>query len=155
MNRPVRPVMPSLLTLGLGADADEREVRRAYARRVKAIDPATDPGGFQTLREHYEAALAWVRVRARADLADEQAIEQAVEPQGPTGHDSDAEPPVPAVLVPPTPAHRVAEPTDPTPPAAPASAPAVQATLWTDADGQVFSGFADAAARGPFVPRAF
>src|SRR5689334_14494626 len=139
MNRPERPVIPPLLALGLEPDADEREVRRAYARRVKAIDPATDPGGFQTLREHYEAALAWVRARARADRADEQAIE----PRGPAGDDGDPEPPAPAMLEPPTPAYRDAEPTDPTPPVA-ATAPA-QVKPWADADGQVFAEFADAA----------
>ncbi|HET7866403.1 MAG TPA: hypothetical protein VFL86_18540 [Burkholderiaceae bacterium] len=62
-------MMHSLQALGLAPDADEREVRRAYARRVKAIDPATDPVAFQALREHYEAALAWVRMRP-ADRVD-------------------------------------------------------------------------------------
>ncbi len=125
--------------LGLEPDADEREVRRAYARRVKAIDPATDPGGFQTLREHYEAALAWVRARAQADRADAADIEP---PGTTTADDGEPDPPEPAALAPSAPPHPVAEPIDPTPPAAP-----LPVNLWADADGQVFAEFAEAAAR--------
>ena len=45
--------------LELPPHADERAVRRAYAIRVKLIDPALDPAGFARLREAYEAARAW------------------------------------------------------------------------------------------------
>jgi len=45
--------------LSLPPHADERAVRRAYATRVKLIDPATDPAAFARLREAYEAARAW------------------------------------------------------------------------------------------------
>jgi hypothetical protein len=52
--------MPWFLELlELPPHADERAVRRAYAIRVKLIDPALDPAGFARLREAYEAARAW------------------------------------------------------------------------------------------------
>lgn len=63
--------MPWFLELlELPPHADERAVRRAYAVRVKLIDPAIDPAGFARLREAYEAARAWV-----ADEDHEVAVE--------------------------------------------------------------------------------
>ena len=50
-------------TFGLPDDANERDVRRAYARRLKETDAAVDPDGFQALRESYESALAWIAYR--------------------------------------------------------------------------------------------
>ncbi|MGF6493874.1 hypothetical protein ABIE56_002058 [Luteibacter sp. 621] len=49
-----------LEALALGADADAPSVRQAYAARLKAIDPATDPEGFARLREAYERARDWL-----------------------------------------------------------------------------------------------
>jgi len=44
--------------LGLDTnDPDTKTVKRAYARRLKTIDQAKDPAGFQELREAYEYAL--------------------------------------------------------------------------------------------------
>jgi hypothetical protein len=43
--------------LGVGDDATERDVKRAYAVRVKAIDVEQDPAAFQALRATYEQAL--------------------------------------------------------------------------------------------------
>ncbi len=48
-------------TLGVEPTNDEREVRRAYARRLKEVHPEDDPDGFQALREAYDRALDMAR----------------------------------------------------------------------------------------------
>jgi protein TonB len=49
-----------LQVLGLDNDASAREIRGAYARQLKRIEPASQPEAFQELREAYEFALHWV-----------------------------------------------------------------------------------------------
>lgn len=46
-------------TLGLSAYTNEREIKRAYALRLREIDQAADPAAFARLRDAYEAARAW------------------------------------------------------------------------------------------------
>jgi protein TonB len=70
-----------LARLGLEEGADERQVRRAYARELKLIDQERDLEGFQHLRACYEAALAWIAHRvAYAEPAPPPAQAQRDEP---------------------------------------------------------------------------
>ena len=51
----------ALRVLGLGTDADERAIKRAYAARLRTTRPDEDPDGFQRLNEAYQAALHWAK----------------------------------------------------------------------------------------------
>lgn len=53
--------------LDLTPDADERSIKRAYARLLKSHRPDENPDEFQRLREAYETALAEARWRAQVD----------------------------------------------------------------------------------------
>ena len=45
----------------LQSDASERDVKRAYAKKLRSIRPDDDPVGFQQLHAMYQQALAWAR----------------------------------------------------------------------------------------------
>lgn len=53
--------MTPLEAFGLPAEADERAVKREYARRLKGARPDDDADAFQALQAAYAAALEWVR----------------------------------------------------------------------------------------------
>lgn len=87
--------------LGLQRDtADEKKVRGAYAKLLKAHRPDQDPEGFQRLRMAYQYALEWIQ-QAAADLEDRDEDEADVEEQRPAAQPSMAE--TPKVPVPPLP----------------------------------------------------
>lgn len=66
-------------TLGLDDDADERSIKRAYARLLKQNRPDDDPEAFQRLRNAYEDALE--DVRWRAEQEQEEVFENNTRPQ--------------------------------------------------------------------------
>jgi len=67
--------------LGVARDATEREIRRAYAAKLKQVDMVRDVAGFEALRRAYEIALA--RRRSAPVAADPVAEETAAEPARP------------------------------------------------------------------------
>jgi preprotein translocase subunit Sec63 len=48
-----KPIDPSQV-LGIGAEATDAEIRRAYFARVQEHPPERDPEGFKTMRAAYE-----------------------------------------------------------------------------------------------------
>ncbi|ALN90999.1 hypothetical protein [Lysobacter gummosus] len=59
--------MSAFERLGLEPTADEREIKRAYAREIKRTRPDEDPAGFQELHEAYQHCLAYAQYRPEQD----------------------------------------------------------------------------------------
>jgi|GEM_PF-2206037 len=57
----------------LPADADERAIKRVYARQLKLIDQETDLEGFQALRDTFEEAIAWLQYRQQTGMPETSA----------------------------------------------------------------------------------
>lgn len=53
--------MNAYQVLGIGSDADERTIKRAYAALIKQYRPDTHPAEFAQVRAAYEAVLHWLR----------------------------------------------------------------------------------------------
>ncbi|MGH8053672.1 MAG: hypothetical protein ACREP4_07115 [Stenotrophomonas sp.] len=67
----------ALEVLELEQGADERTIKRAYARLLRGNRPDDDPEAFQRLHEAYQTALQWHRYRQ--DSADEQEEDTDIE----------------------------------------------------------------------------
>lgn len=69
-----------LEALGLPPHADGVAVRRAYAARLRQLDPAADPAAFQQLRAAYEAAQSWCDEQPDTEGLDRTSEEQVSHP---------------------------------------------------------------------------
>lgn len=68
--------------LGLEWGADERTVKRAYAKLIKEFRPDSHPVEFARIREAYEKATEYLRDRAYwADIEQNEAEDDALAPQ--------------------------------------------------------------------------
>lgn len=65
----------ALEALELESEADERAIKRAYAKLLRDNRPDENPEGFQRLHEAYQTALQWQRYRQ--ETAEEQENNQS------------------------------------------------------------------------------
>ncbi|WP_374517963.1 tetratricopeptide repeat protein [Undibacterium squillarum] len=93
-----RTYLPPFFTLyDLPADSDERTLKRTYARELKKIDQATQLEAFQTLRDSYEQALAWLQHKVQADLSADAEIPPPIPEQYQEPQKTEAEPDHPKI----------------------------------------------------------
>ncbi|WP_459207424.1 hypothetical protein ACSMEV_04525 [Pseudomonas sp. MLB6B] len=136
-----------LKTLGLAHDADERAIKRAYARLLKVHRPDEDPAAFQRLREAYEGALEHARWR-------EQCTENEDDVEGvlPCPDDSATDADVPQTSPTPVrPVETMGDADEPLPIAVPpvaTAAPNTAASIETLLDGDLDQGLAQARQAG-------
>lgn len=63
--------------LELTAEADQKAIKVAYAKKLKKTRPDDDPEGFKTLHAAYQQALAWQAHKEQyADFAEDEAWEE-------------------------------------------------------------------------------
>ncbi|MEA5667977.1 heat-shock protein, partial [Stenotrophomonas sp. MH1] len=63
----------ALEVLELDASADERAIKRAYARLLRSNRPDDDAAAFQRLHEAYQTALHWQRHQQALATTDAEA----------------------------------------------------------------------------------
>lgn len=63
------------IRLELNANATERDVKRAYSKRLKSIDQAKQTDEFLLLRQDYELALAYAKYNSQSDELNQQETE--------------------------------------------------------------------------------
>lgn len=83
--------------LGLKRTADVTAIRRAYAARLKAMDPDADPDGFAALRGARDRALRWARANPAVSDAPTEEVDSSAR------HDGRDEPSVAETGEPPVP----------------------------------------------------
>lgn len=71
----------SLHELGLNEGATTRDVRRAYAAKLKQIDPEKDPSAFLRLRQIYEDALFYAEYSIAYEPVSQSEEEQEEQPK--------------------------------------------------------------------------
>jgi len=72
--------MTPFARLGLPAEADEREIKRAYARLLKQCRPDEDAAGFQRLHDAYQHCLMLARQRVPAAVTEHAPEAEAAAP---------------------------------------------------------------------------
>ncbi len=123
--------------LGLPPGADRDAIRRAYARKLKGVNPEDDPEGFMALRAAHDAALQQLKWRQQwpdeadddGDDAADDAPDQAPDQAGPGIPPPPAPPPASPPPAPPPRAPVEPAPIDPAAAALAAERAADQADL--------------------------